>query len=157
MTLTKIKGTSLLLDGYITRGNPIQRVYNGITYHIIHYQGEHANEFAIYETKNGIYDGRAELYKDGMLKIRWEMKNGKRDGKGSEMDLNGNVIRSGKWVNGIHESEIPQTLEPCKPQPIQSPVQYQCVYSPQPTLNKAQTHIQNLNLPQAQMAMQKVT
>lgn len=96
MTLTKIKGTSLLLDGYITRGNPIQRVYNGITYHIIHYQGEHANEFAIYETKNGIYDGRAELYKDGMLKIRWEMKNGKRDGLYVQYKK-GIVVKKGRW------------------------------------------------------------
>lgn len=129
------------------------------------YREGHGKEYAsngkvvVYsgDWKNGKREGFGTEYRLLKPVYTGDWKNGKRDGKGSEMDLNGNVIRSGKWVNGIHESEIPQTLEPCKPQPIQSPVQYQCVYSPQPTLDKAQTHIQNLNLPQAQMAMQKVT
>ena len=91
-----MKGASLLLDGYITRGKPTQRVYNGKVYHIVHFQGKHANEFAIYETKDGVYDGMAELYKDGMLKIRWEMKNGKRDGLYVQYKK-GLVIKKGRW------------------------------------------------------------
>ena len=62
------------MDGYLTKGKAIQKSYGEKEYEIERYQGEHANEYCVYEMKDGIRDGTAELFDDGMVKMRWEMK-----------------------------------------------------------------------------------
>ena len=67
VTLEKLRGRELLLDGYMTKGNTVQKLYGGKEYEIERYQGEHANEYCVYEIKNGVRDGTAELFDDGMM------------------------------------------------------------------------------------------
>ena len=92
------------MDGYLTKGKAIQKSYGGKEYEIERYQGEHANEYCVYEMKDGNRDGTAELFDDGMVKMRWEMKNGVRDGKYVLYDK-GMVIREGRWNDVGKEEE----------------------------------------------------
>lgn len=92
------------MDGYLTKGKAIQKSYGEKEYEIERYQGEHANEYCVYEMKDGIRDGTAELFDDGMVKMRWEMKNGVRDGKYVLYDK-GMVIREGRWNDVGKEEE----------------------------------------------------
>ena len=54
-------------------GLPIKKTYNGKEYEIERYQGDHSREYCVYEMKNGIRDGSAELFENGMVKLRWLM------------------------------------------------------------------------------------
>ena len=104
VTLEKLRGRELLLDGYMTKGNTVQKLYGGKEYEIERYQGEHANEYCVYEIKNGVRDGTAELFDDGMMKMRWTMKNGVRDGSYVLLDK-GVVVGEGDWVELGKEEE----------------------------------------------------
>ena len=96
----------MLLDGYMTKGSFIQKLYGGKEYEIEQYQGEHANEYCVYEVKDGVRDGTAELFDDGMMKLRWTMKNGVRDGSYILFDK-GVAIGEGKWVElGKDEEKV---------------------------------------------------
>ena len=54
---------------------------NGKTFSVQRYQGEHAGKFSMMEIVNNIPNGNAYLYdKNGILMMRWTMKNGKEDG-----------------------------------------------------------------------------
>ena len=104
VTHEKLRGRELLLDGYMTKGNTVQKLYGGKEYEIERYQGEHANEYCVYEIKNGVRDGTAELFDDGMMKMRWTMKNGVRDGSYVLLDK-GVVVGEGDWVELGKEEE----------------------------------------------------
>ena len=101
--LEKIKMPEDLLDGYVLQGPITKKSYGGKEYEIEKYQGEHANEYCIYEVKNGVRDGTAELYDDGMISMRWTMKEGARDGRFLIYDR-GVVVREGRWSD-IDNSE----------------------------------------------------
>ena len=58
------------------------------------------------EWKNGRRDGIGTEFKGFMPLYSGGWTYGKRDGEGEEMDENGDVIRSGRWVDGIHENEM---------------------------------------------------
>lgn len=106
MTLEKLRGGELLLDGYLTKGNFVQKLYGGKEYEIERYQGEHANEYCVYEVKDGVRDGTAELFDDGMMKMRWTMKNGVRDGSYVLYDK-GVAVGEGKWMElGKDEEKV---------------------------------------------------
>lgn len=96
MIIEEWKGAELLLNGYSTRGKTIYKSYGGREYEIERYQGEHANEYCVYEVKDGVRDGTAELFDDGMVKMRWTMKQGVRDGSYVLFDK-GVAVREGKW------------------------------------------------------------
>ena len=96
MIIEEWKGAELLLNGYSTRGKTIYKSYGGREYEIERYQGEHANEYCVYEVKDGVRDGTAELFDDGMVKMRWTMKQGVRDGSYVLFDK-GVVVREGTW------------------------------------------------------------
>ena len=49
-------------------------------YEIQKYQGEHQNEYLISEMKDGIVEGRCELFENGILRLSWIMKDDKRMG-----------------------------------------------------------------------------
>ena len=69
------------LSGYITDGNPVIRTFNGKTYSVQQYQKGHRNEYVVMELQNGnIPNGPAQLFKSGVMKMSWNMKDGKRDG-----------------------------------------------------------------------------
>lgn len=70
----------------------------GKEYEIERYQGEHSNEYCVYEMKNGVRHGTAELFDDGVMKMRWKMKNGVRSGRYVLFDK-GVVVREGEWIN----------------------------------------------------------
>lgn len=91
-----MEDSELLLSGYCTRGAPVKKSLGGKEYEIEQYQGDHANEYCVYEMKNGVRDGRAELFDDGVVKMRWQMKNGVRDGCYVLFDK-GIVVREGMW------------------------------------------------------------
>ena len=70
-----------MLDGYIAKGNPVVREYDGKCYSIQRYQGKHEKEFTVMEVdRNGVENGHAQLFKKGVLQMSWMMKNGKREG-----------------------------------------------------------------------------
>ena len=68
------------LSGYIAYGDPILREIDGKNYSVQYYQGKHENEYTIMEMKDGIADGKAQLFQYGILKLAWTMKQGKRSG-----------------------------------------------------------------------------
>ena len=68
------------LSGYITCGDPILREVDGKHYSVQYYQGKHENEYTIMEMRDGIADGKAQLFQYGILKLAWTMKQGKRSG-----------------------------------------------------------------------------
>ena len=79
-------------------GLPIKKTYNGKEYEIERYQGVHSREYCVYEMKNGIRDGSAELFEDGMVKLHWLMRNGVRDGW-YVLYEKGVVVMKGRWVD----------------------------------------------------------
>ena len=68
------------LSGYITSGDPILKEVYGKQYCVQYYQGEHENEYTIMEMKDGVADGKAQLFQYGIMKLGWTMKQGKRSG-----------------------------------------------------------------------------
>ena len=69
------------LSGYATKGLPTITNYFGKKYAIQKYQGEHEREYSVMELRNDIPNGPAQLFKNGVLKMSWIMKDGERDGK----------------------------------------------------------------------------
>ena len=82
----------------MTIGKVIKKWFKGKEYEIERYQGEHANEYCVYEVKDGVRDGTAELFDDGVVKMRWTMKNGERYGKYVLFDQ-GVVVKEGRWMD----------------------------------------------------------
>ena len=69
------------MDGYVSKGKPIFKRYQGKRYSIQQYQGEHGDEFSVMEIDgNGVENGIAQLFKKGVIQMFWNMKNGKREG-----------------------------------------------------------------------------
>ena len=94
------------MTGYLTRGQTLKKSYGGKDYEIERYQGEHENEYGVFEVKDGVRDGTAELFDDGMVKMRWTMKNGVRDGSYVLFDK-GVVTGEGKWEDvGKNEERV---------------------------------------------------
>lgn len=91
-----MKRATLLLQGYFTKGSTLKKTYRGKEYEIERYQGEHANEYCVFEMRNGVRDGSAELFEDGMVKMRWRMANGVRDGF-YVLFNKGVAVERGKW------------------------------------------------------------
>ena len=87
---------------------------------------------------NGMREGFGTEYR--MLKPIYtgNWKNGRRHGEGTESDVNGNVVKSGKWVNGVHESNIPKPSELVIPHRAPRVVQNTTTYYSQPTQNTTQ-------------------
>ena len=92
-----------MMTDYLTRGQILKKSYGGKEYEIERYQGEHENEYGVFEVKNGVRDGTAELFDDGIVKMRWTMKNGVREGSYVLFDK-GVVTGEGKWED-IGKSE----------------------------------------------------
>ena len=86
----------LLLIGYLTQGISLYRKHGNHDYEIVQYQGTHRNEYTVYQLNGRIRDGPAELYEEGILKLKWTMKNGVRDGEYT-MYKNGIVWLRGCW------------------------------------------------------------
>lgn len=104
--LEKVQRSEFLLDGFLTKGSVLKTSYGGKEYEIEQYQGEHANEYCVYEVKNGVRDGTAELFNDGMITMRWTMKKGVRDGRFLIYDR-GVVVREGRWCDiGRNEERV---------------------------------------------------
>ena len=70
MDLASVKESELLLSGYFTRGVTVKRSCGGKDFEIEYYQGDHANEYCVYEENCGLRDGTAELFENGMVKMR---------------------------------------------------------------------------------------
>ena len=70
----------ILLIGYLTQGISIFRKHANHDYEIVQFQNQHRNEYAVYQLNGRVRDGPAELYHEGILKLKWTMKNGVRDG-----------------------------------------------------------------------------
>ena len=69
------------LSGYVQCGDPVIRTFNGKTYSVQEYQGTHQNEYVVMELQNGnIPNGPAQLFKNGVMKMSWNMKEGEQDG-----------------------------------------------------------------------------
>ena len=63
---------------------------------MIRFQKEHENEYVIYEVENGIKNGKAQLFQDGMLKATWSMKNGIQTGDYTIFS-EGTVLKQTTW------------------------------------------------------------
>ena len=68
------------LSGYMLSGSP-RILDNGKKQYLLgQYQGEHQNEYSVMEVENGIPNGSACLYKDGIILRSWTMRNGVPEG-----------------------------------------------------------------------------
>lgn len=65
-------------------------------------------ELAIYtgEWRNGKREGLGTEFRGSQPLYSGEWKEGKRHGNGREMDKRGNVTKTGRWRNGVHEKRI---------------------------------------------------
>ena len=70
------------LDGYIANGKPVVKKYLEKYYSIQKFQGEHEGEYTVMEVdENGVENGKAQLFKRGVLQLSWMMKSGMREGE----------------------------------------------------------------------------
>lgn len=58
----------------------VYKVYDKTLYEIKYFQNEHSREYLISQIRNGVYDGKSQLFKDGMLQMSWNWSNGERSG-----------------------------------------------------------------------------
>ena len=56
--------------------------------------------------KNGLREGYGSEFKGHSAVYIGEWKNGMRHGKGKELNENEEVVRRGRWIEGVHEDEI---------------------------------------------------
>jgi hypothetical protein len=88
--------SSILLEGYLPKGEPVRSKSGEKEFVTVSYKGIHSNEYVIFEIKNDQYDGTAELYDEGVLKMRWSMHNGDREGS-FVLYEDGVASREGRW------------------------------------------------------------
>lgn len=62
--------------------------------------------------RNGKREGLGTEFRGFIPLYSGEWMNGVRHGKGEEMDENGQVVKSGIWVEGVHESEMEMEMVP---------------------------------------------
>lgn len=86
----------LHLEGYEVDGSPERRQYNGKFYELVRFKGAHASEYCIYEVQKDKCNGAAELLDNGVVKLRWRMRDGIRDGKWV-LFHEGMVSKEGRW------------------------------------------------------------
>ena len=86
----------LHLEGYEVDGSPERKKYNGKFYELVRFKGVHASEYCIYEVQNDKCNGSAELLDNGVVKLRWRMKDGIREGKWI-LFHEGMVSKEGRW------------------------------------------------------------
>ena len=82
-------------------------------YEIQKYQGEHQNEYLISEMKDGKVEGRCELFENGILRLSWIMKDGKRIGRISEYEK-GKALFKEEWKSILEENEERRIIENSK-------------------------------------------
>lgn len=102
--------SSLLLDGYLPKGEPVRTKCGEKEFATVSYKGTHSNEYAIFEIKNDQYDGTAELYDEGVLKMRWNMSGGDREGT-FVLYEDGVATREGKWDDLKSDSDTMTWIE----------------------------------------------
>ena len=81
----------------------------GKEYEIVTFQGKHENEFCVYEVKDEEYNGRAQLFDDGILKMAWRMNNGIREGHVYMYDK-GRLLKESQW-NWLESEEEERWIE----------------------------------------------
>ena len=70
------------LSGYVLKGKPVIKNYQGKRYSIQQYQQEHEDEYTVMEiNRNGVGNGNAQLFRKGILQMSWLMNNGEREGE----------------------------------------------------------------------------
>ena len=84
------------LSSFIPDGKPILKKYEQKEYSIQKYQGMHSEQYTIMEIENGVENGVAQLFENGILQMSWNMKNGVRDGKLTIYE-DGIVVRMMDW------------------------------------------------------------
>ena len=92
------------LSGYINEGNPEYYSADNKRFMRVRYQKEHEGEYAIYQMKGKTMHGPAQLFEYNMLKMAWEMEDGKRTGILTLYEY-GRVHKYTHWEY-IHENEI---------------------------------------------------
>ena len=70
----------------------------------VKYQGDHEGEYAIFQMKGNKEHGPAQLFEYNMLKMAWEMENGKQVGELRLYEY-GKVHKYTRWEN-IREDEV---------------------------------------------------
>lgn len=88
--------TMLHLEGYEVDGSPERRQHNGKSFELVRFKGAHSSEYCVYEVQNDKCNGAAELFDNGVVKLRWRMKDGIRDGKWI-LFHEGMVSKEGRW------------------------------------------------------------
>ena len=84
------------LSGYITDGNPEHVTSGDKSYIVQRYQGEHKDEYTVMEVENGVPNGLAQLFDNGVIQMSWRMVNGQRRGRLTVYE-NGVVSRMTTW------------------------------------------------------------
>ena len=74
----------------------IKRRIDDRTVAIVKYPEEYENEYCVFELKNGDFDGIAQLFDDGILRMSWRMQKGEKNGKVCVYD-SGSVVGVSSW------------------------------------------------------------
>ena len=84
------------LSGYITDGKPEPVTSGDKSYIVQRYQGEHKDEYTVMEVENGVPNGLAQLFDNGVIQMSWRMVDGQRRGRLTVYE-NGVVSRMTTW------------------------------------------------------------
>ena len=84
------------LSGYATKGQPERVHINGKEYLIEWYQGIHEGEYSQTEIVGNKANGDAFLFQDGLKKLHWQMRDGRREGF-LRVFQHGKLVRETDW------------------------------------------------------------
>ena len=93
-----------MLEGYITDRKEYF-VKDNKQYEIQYYQNEHSNEFVVSVIQNGKYNGKRQLFKDGVLIQSWNEKNGMKTGNFTIYE-EGKAICISNWKSVFNQGDI---------------------------------------------------
>lgn len=87
-----------VLSTYMREEDPVVLTIGDKQYLIQKYQGDHRDEYSVMEARTGVPDGKAQLFKNGVIKMAWIMKQGIYSNPVT-VYINGVVDRVTTWEN----------------------------------------------------------
>ena len=78
---------------------------DGMEYGMEFYKKPHANEYALYELKDGKCEGMIQVYRFGLLLYSWNVHNGVPEGDVTEYD-NGLAVQTVNWSYYLKKDDM---------------------------------------------------
>ena len=86
------------LSGLVFDSQPVIKTCGDKVYEIKSCGGNNRNKYVVREMKEGVYDGKCQLFENGLLKLAWTMTGGENVGV-ITMYEKGKVVEETSWEN----------------------------------------------------------